>query len=127
MSIKMFTVTAFCFSVLHDNPIFVQIAGISQFHSFKEAQVSKFKQHRNNPMITSVKENWIPLDQYMNTQGIDTEILKLIELVLMHCFCFFSCSHYLIRDRISEVLHFSTLHVPFMSEFPVIDTNLPQP
>lgn len=43
MSVKMFTVTAFCSSLLHDSPIFVQIAGISQFHSFREAQVSKFK------------------------------------------------------------------------------------
>lgn len=74
----MFTVTAFCSSLLHDSPIFVQIAGISQFHSFREAQVSKFKKqyHSNNPMITSVKENWTPLDHYVDTQDIDTEILK---------------------------------------------------
>jgi len=43
MSIKMFTATAFCFSLLHDSPVFVQTAGISQFHSFREAKVSKFK------------------------------------------------------------------------------------
>lgn len=43
MSTKPFTAIAFCFSLQHDGPIFVQTAGISQFHSFREAQVSTFK------------------------------------------------------------------------------------
>lgn len=77
-------------------------------------------------MITSVKENWTPLDHYVDTQDIDTEILKLYRTGFNAFLSLFSYYHHLIRDGINEFSQLSTLCFPFMPQFTATDTNLIQ-